>query len=329
MNGRALVLVGLIVVAASCQRESGAPAERGKEGEGGVAGGRAATDAAGSDTAGLTLDKQARTRAGIETTVLRAASHGGEIEMAGELIADPSQMTTVEAPVAGRLARVDGGHWPTYGEHVDAGTTLGQVSDAKPLVASRGGTVTAVGAQPGQMVQPGQLLLELHDLSAPLARVVWRADAPLPPPATVELAPGATPGGRAGVIGHLVGPAPGVDSLTRFPAYLYRAERSWPGASLGAPVEARVRGAGVPRRGLFVPAAAVVQWEGLAWVYVESAGDRYGYARQRVDTSHPVVGGWLVPEGALTSGEAVVVRGAQQLLSEEFKSRATTGDDDP
>jgi multidrug efflux pump subunit AcrA (membrane-fusion protein) len=246
--------------------------------------------------------------------------------MAGELIADPSQMTTVEAPVAGRLARVDGGHWPAYGEHVDAGTILGQVSDAKPLTASRGGTVTTVGAQPGQMVQPGQVLLELHDFSAPLARIVWRADAPLPPPGTVELHNGVELHNR--VVGHLVGPAPGVDSLTRLPAYLYRAEHAWPGASLGAPIEASVRGAGVPSRGLFVPAAAVVQWEGLAWVYVESAGDRYTYARERVDTSHPVAGGWLVPEGELASGNAVVVRGAQQLLSEEFKSRATTGDDD-
>jgi biotin carboxyl carrier protein len=282
MTSRAILLV--VVVAASCQRTtSSAPAER-------------ETGEVRGDTAGLTLDKQARTRAGIETTVLRAASRGGEVEMPGELIPDPSQLTTVEAPVAGRLALVDGGHWPAYGERVDAGTTLGQVSDAKPLVASRGGTVTAVGAQPGQMVQAGQLLLELHDQSAPLARVVWRADAPL---------------------------------LTRFPAYLYRAEHTWPGASLGALVGARVRAAGLPSRGLFVPAPAVVQWEGLAWVYVETTGDRYAYARERVDTSHPVPGGWLIPGGALNAGDAIVVRGAQQLLSEEFKSRATTGDDDP
>jgi hypothetical protein len=54
--------------------------------------------------------------------------------------------------------------------------------------------------------------------------------------------------------------------------------------------------------------------------------------RERVDTSHPVDGGWLVAnqpnDAGLARGDLVVVRGAQQLLSEEFKSRANTGDED-
>jgi hypothetical protein len=112
-----------------------------------------------------------------------------------------------------------------------------------------------------------------------------------------------------------------------------------------------VAGSGAPSHGVFVPAAAVIQWEGLAWVYIEdhepearddSAGHPVGgsddhaghttYVRERVDTSHPVDGGWLVasqPDDAgLARGDLVVVRGAQQLLSEEFKSRANTGDED-
>jgi hypothetical protein len=114
-----------------------------------------------------------------------------------------------------------------------------------------------------------------------------------------------------------------------------------------------VPGRGAPARGLFVPAAAVVQWEGLAWVYVEeqvegAASDSGGhpvaapaaeghagrtvFVRHRVDTTHPVDGGWLVASQSdapgLARGDAVVVRGAQQLLSEEFKSRANTGDED-
>ena len=308
-----LVLVACLVSLLSCQ-------QRPKASDGGDDARR------NSDTLGLTLDPQARRRAGIETQTLRASARGGQVQLAGELIADPSRVTTVQSPVAGRLAAVDGGHWPAFGERVGAGTVLAQVSDAKPLVADRGGTVTMVNAQPGQLVQPGQVLLELSDLSAPLARIVWRGDAPLPAPGTIILVPLLEE--RQEITGRLVGPAPGVDSLTRLPAYLYRAARGWRGAGPGSPVVATVAAAGAPSRGLFVPEAAVVQWEGLAWVYVEHSGDRFSYARERVDTSQPVAGGWLVAGGALAGGDAVVVRGAQQLLSEEFKSRATTGDDD-
>jgi hypothetical protein len=41
-----------------------------------------------------------------------------------------------------------------------------------------------------------------------------------------------------------------------------------------------------------------------------------------------VGGGWLVPDGGdLAPGDTVVVRGAQVLLSEEFKSRVRVGDE--
>jgi hypothetical protein len=82
---------------------------------------------------------------------------------------------------------------------------------------------------------------------------------------------------------------------------------------------------------VFVPAAAAVQWEGLSWVYVErpvepgQSATRSQYVRERLDTSYPVEGGWLVSE-RFAAGDRVVVRGAQQLLSEEFRSRAVVGD---
>jgi hypothetical protein len=102
----------------------------------------------------------------------------------------------------------------------------------------------------------------------------------------------------------------------------------WPGAGPGTPVIATLAGTGPVVRGVFVPAAAVVQWEGLSWVYVERPVARY--LRERLETSRPVDGGWLVSGGETSSplmaGDRVVVRGAQQLLSEEFRSRAVVGD---
>jgi biotin carboxyl carrier protein len=309
-----------------------------------------------SSSSGVALEAVARRRAGIETRTLSAGTGADVIRVSGTLIADPTRVTTIQAPISGRLAIPSGTQWPGYGERVPAGAVIGQVSDARPLTADRGGTVTKVGAQPGELVQAGQLLLELTDFGEPMARVIWRANAPTPAPATVQMAPltavsGGPTVGSSWVTAHLVGPAADADSLTHLPMYLYRAPRGWPGAAPGTPVVVAIAAGGPRARGLFVPAAAVVQWEGLAWVYVEEQPEsgpsdtgghgvpvpsghagRTVFVRHRMDTGHPVDGGWLVAsesEGqGLSRGDAIVVRGAQQLLSEEFKSRATTGDDD-
>jgi hypothetical protein len=68
----------------------------------------------------------------------------------------------------------------------------------------------------------------------------------------------------------------------------------------------------------------VVQWEALAWAYVERAPGRF--ARVRVPTEHPLPGGWRVEQG-LAPGDQVVVVGAGQLLSEEFRARIVVGEE--
>jgi hypothetical protein len=73
-----------------------------------------------------------------------------------------------------------------------------------------------------------------------------------------------------------------------------------------------------------VPDSAVVQWEGLAWAYRARGADRF--ERVRVVTDHPAAGGWVV-DGPLAAGDSVVVRGAEELLSEEFRARVTVGDE--
>jgi hypothetical protein len=75
---------------------------------------------------------------------------------------------------------------------------------------------------------------------------------------------------------------------------------------------------------VLVPDSAVVQWEGLAWAYRARSADRF--ERIRVATDHPAAGGWIV-NGPITAGDSVVVRGAEELLSEEFRARVTVGDE--
>jgi hypothetical protein len=131
-----------------------------------------------------------------------------------------------------------------------------------------------------------------------------------------------------------LGPAPEADPVTRRPAYLYRAGRSWPGAAPGVPIVALVpesepAATGASRDSLsgapvVVPDSAVVQWEGLAWAYRQHAPGRF--ERVRVATDRPVPGGWLTGP-PLTAGDTVVLRGAEELLSEEFRARVTVGDE--
>ncbi len=275
---------------------------------------------AGAGEAVVALREGDAERLDLKLAALRPVSASPEVRLAGELVPEPERVAAVRAPLAGRLGLPDGAHWPSFGEAVAAGAVVAQVSDAKPLTAPRGGVVTQTGAQPGEMVQAGQLLLEITDYSEPLARVAWAAEAPAPP-ATLLLSPA---GAGRSVRARLIGAAPSADPITRLPAYLYRAEHGWAGARPGAAVVALVARGGVARRGVLVPDRALVQWEGLTWAYVRRGPGRF--RRVRVPTDQPIAGGVLAGPG-LQAGDTVVVQGAEQLLSEEFRARVTVGDE--
>jgi hypothetical protein len=93
----------------------------------------------------------------------------------------------------------------------------------------------------------------------------------------------------------------------------------------GSQVVAReAKADGVSGATVVIPDSAVVQWEGLAWVYRRLAPGRF--ERVRVATDRPVPGGWLSGP-PLAAGDTVVLRGAEELLSEEFRARVTVGDE--
>jgi biotin carboxyl carrier protein len=288
----------------------------------------------------VSLDTAELRRIGLSVAVVRAGGRVAEIRLPAEVVAETERAATLRAPVSGRFTVADGAHWPGLGERVRAGVEIARVSDARPLAMPISGTVTRVGAQPGALVEAGQVLLEVADLSRPLVRVAWLMDAGAAPPPSLVLdaGNGATGTGATGsgarVTARLVGPAPEADPVTRRPAYLYRAGRSWPGAAPGVPIAALVpgsqpggagaRGAGVSGAAVVVPDSAVVQWEGLAWAYRRRGLGRF--ERVRVATDRPVPGGWLTGP-PLAAGDTVVLRGAEELLSEEFRARVTVGDE--
>ncbi|MFN8650840.1 MAG: hypothetical protein U0133_02910 [Gemmatimonadales bacterium] len=268
--------------------------------------------------AGVSLDSATVARIGLETVALKASTRGAETELPATIVADPEATSFVRAGVSGRLAPLEGAAWPRFGARVEAGESLAVIADARPVLVGRGGTVSRVLAQPGELVQAGQELLEISRYDAPLVQVAWADDLP-DPPGAMEFSSGT----RARVRGALVGPAPEADPVTHQPAFLYRVGGGWKGMRPGATVSGWLADPR-PQRGVVIPSAAVVQWDALAWAYQVREEGRY--VRVRVPTEHPVPGGWLVTDG-FQAGDAVVTRGAGQLLSEEFRARIVVGEE--
>ena len=112
---------------------------------------------------------------------------------------------------------------------------------------------------------------------------------------------------------------PSVDSKVQSPSFLY-VTPSTPELISGMTLVVLLP-TGPLTRGVVMPGNAIVWWQGKAWAFVQIAPDRF--ARREVSADTPVPNGWFVSTG-LAPGEKIVVRGAQQLLSEEFRSQIQT-----
>jgi hypothetical protein len=106
---------------------------------------------------------------------------------------------------------------------------------------------------------------------------------------------------------------PHVDPRIQGRSFLYVAHAR-PGLTPGVNLLAHLS-VGNPMKGLIVPTSAVVWSEGKAWVYQQTAADRF--ARRAVPTDMPLERGFFVAEG-FSPGDKLVVQGAQALLSEEL-----------
>jgi hypothetical protein len=160
-----------------------------------------------------------------------------------------------------------------------------------------------------------QRILDQRDV---LVQVTMQADPTFEVPKTISLEiPGTT---RIGAT--LVSPFPRVDPRIQGRSFLYvaPAERGLtPGMNLLAHLSV-----GAQMRGLIVPTSAVVWSEGKAWVYKQTAADRF--SRRAVPTDVPVERGFFLAQG-FSSGDKVVTRGAQALLSEEMLLHGQGGGD--
>ncbi|HVA72468.1 MAG TPA: hypothetical protein VNF02_05095 [Candidatus Limnocylindrales bacterium] len=162
-------------------------------------------------------------------------------------------------------------------------------------------------------------LARLLTLRAVLVQVTpSSAEFPRPPRTVLLQMPNATT-----VRANLVSPFTQVNPQIQGMSFLYITAANpglVPGMSLVASVPT-----GKTMHGVLVPRAAVVWFQGEAWVYLQTAPGQF--TRREVSTSTPLKNGWFA--GApFAAGDKVVVRGAQMLLSEESRPQTSSGGDD-
>ncbi len=286
----------------------------------------------------VTLDAATQARGGLVVEALTATSHGAE-ETAYGTVLDLTGLAEERGAVAAAVARADKARAAlaaSKAEHdrvkalsaddhnasdraVEAAAAAWRADEAElraaeaALAAQLGAGRQRWGATIGGWIAGGTAELEalLHQKER-LLQITFPPGFPLSsPPTTGTVRTGDGPG----VAARFVSPAPRTDPRIQGASFLYAAPAApalLPGASVVALLPV-----GPLSFGVVVPEAAVVWWQGRAWVYVEAGPGRY--VRREVATEVPVTGGWFVT-GGLSAGERIVVLGAQMLLSEEGRA---------
>ena len=151
-----------------------------------------------------------------------------------------------------------------------------------------------------------QLILDQREL---LVQVTMPSGITFAAPKVITLE---IPGGNR-IQAEFVSPFPRVDPRIQGRTFLYVASAQSgvaPGLNLVAHLSV-----GSQLKGVAVPTSAVVWSEGKAWVYAQISSDQF--TRRPAATDVPVDNGFFLREG-FSTGDKVVISGAQTLLSEEM-----------
>lgn len=150
-------------------------------------------------------------------------------------------------------------------------------------------------------------LQRIFDQRTALVEITIPSAAAFGPPKAISLE---IPG-KIRTAASFVSPFPRVDPRIQGKGFLYLAPT---GLSPGLDLIARFS-IGNPIEGVIVPSSAVVWSEGKAWVYEQTAADKF--TRRALTTDIPVEQGFFVATG-FRAGDKLVTQGAQALLSEEL-----------
>jgi hypothetical protein len=293
----------------------------------------------------ITLDDHTQQSSGIETTSLTSAPHQEQVrayamvldlarltELSNNFANAKAQLQTAQAKLAASKAAFERAQ-NLY--KAQAAVSLAQVQTAEAafltdqaLLAaaeSQARTLSATAYQEWGPVLGNSLI----DRSTMITRLIERQDfllqVTLPPGISVQKAPetgaiqtGASTRAEITFISQATRTDPKIQGISFF--YVTRAESDvLPGMNVLAFLPS-----GLSVDGITIPASAIVWWHDRAWVYRRV--DTEKFTRADIATDLPIRGGGYIVAGFPNTVE-IVTRGAQLLLSEEFRAQIQVGED--
>jgi hypothetical protein len=277
----------------------------------------------------LKLDAAVQAKIGLKIVALEAADRKPEVKAIGHVI-DP-------APIAASLAEVELAKAQLEGSTREL-ERLKILFQQNQNVSARAVEAAEVAARRDKLAweaarvrfaSAGSAITEMKELEAFVRSAVAQRAAlirvELP---AGEATAGAVVGGRIAFLqsadrpmeAEFLGPAPNVDPQGQGQGFLFAVRTN--GFAANAAVLAWLALAGDVEHGVVVPSDAIVRHEGEPCVYLQTSEDTF--ARKEVELEHPAGKGWFTD--ALKPDTRIVVTGAQQLLSEEFKGPAEEGE---
>ncbi len=293
----------------------------------------------------ITIDAATQHRSGIETTALPSAPHQEQLRAYG-MVLDVARLTELSNNYANAKAQVQTAqaklamskpaferaqklfndtHVVSQAQLQAAEAAFG--TDQASLVAAEAQVraLTATAYQEWGSVLGKSLVDQSPAIAALIERQNFLLQITLPPGVTLKVPP-ATASIQTGKVARaeitFVSPATRIDPKIQGVSFFYTAQAE-SGVLPGMNVLAFLP-SGRSTEGANVPASAIVWLQGEAWVYRRTGQDTF--ARVEIATDLPAPGGGYiakdVPEGA-----EIVTRGAQLLLSEEFRAQIQVDED--
>src|SRR5579859_1118565 len=292
----------------------------------------------------IAVDAETQKRSGIETASLPSAPFQEQVRAYG-MVLDVARLTELSNNYANATAQVETARaklamsQPAYERAQKLFNETHVVSQAQLQAAEAAfGTDQASLAAAQAQVRTytatayqewGSVLgKSLVDGSPTITRLIERQDfllqITLPPGVVLKTAPAKASievgkGGRAAIT--FVSSATRIDSKIQGVRFLYTAAAE-SGVLPGMNVLAFLP-SGTSVEAAAVPASSVVWLQGRAWVYRRTGQDKF--ARMEIATDQPARGGGYIVKD-MPKDAQVVIRGAQLLLSEEFRAQIQVED---
>lgn len=298
----------------------------------------------------VTIDDEGREAIGLETVSPHPSPFQDQVRAFGtvldlasltklntDYVEAVSQLKTARAKLAASepaFERAKALHAKNIGSLVQVQTTEAALIGDRAAVAAAESKVRTLAATAIQ--EWGQVLGNGIIKSDPLVmrlieRRVFLLQITVPPGVSVDPPPIASvevSGKKEAVTVKYISPATRTDPKIQGLSFFYVAAGA-SGVLPGMNVRALLA-KGEPADGLVIQPSAVVWWSGNPWVYVKIEDDEF--TRQQIPTDMPYsrYGGFVVPVSTFAKPHPeIVTKGAQLLLSEEFRSQIQVeGDDD-